>query len=208
MQIKGSKGFTLLEVMIALVVAAVLVVGVAPNLSNFINRNRAAATTNDFMAALQYARSEALNRGLSTILCRSPQVFDSDSACTNANLASDTHCSCATTTSSSNADGWEDGWLIVADADRNNTVSVGDDLLRLQGPIGGGYTIRGNTNVGDNIRYAQNASALTAGSVFICGPGSDTEAGSQRILMARKISINFPGHATASAFSGTNSCFP
>lgn len=204
----GSKGFTLLELMITLVVIVSIVVGVLPNLSSFVNRNRAASTTNDFLATLQYARSEALSRGTRVILCRRPQITDADAACTDANLTIATHCSCETATTDTTADGWEDGWLVVADADRSATVTAGDNLLRLQGAIGGGYSLRGNSNVANTIHFDQNATAITSGTLFLCASGSDTAAGSERMRLARKIAISFVGHATASAFSGSDSCFP
>lgn len=195
---KGIKGFTLLELLITLLVVSILVLGAAPNLSSFVKRNRAASSINDMLAALQYARSEALTRGLSVILCRRPQVADADAACTDTNLAVASHCSCSSATSPSTQDGWEDGWLVVADTDRSNTVSNGDNLLRLQGRLGGAYTLRGNGNVKNDILFEQDATVLNdIGSVFLCGPGSDTAATSERMRLARKISISLVGHATA-----------
>lgn len=207
MQIKGSKGFTLLEVMITLVVAAVLVLGVIPNLSDFVTRNRAATTTNDMLASLQYARSEALARGTWVMLCRRPQVTGTETACTDSNLTIDAHCSCATGTASALADGWEDGWLIVADADRTQTITAGDNLLRVAGPVGGGFTIRGNASgVADTLEFEPDATVRSSfGSLLICAPGTDTAATSLRMRTARRILLSFVGQATAAA---SDSCFP
>lgn len=197
---KGLKGFTLLELLITLVVAAILVLGAAPNLSSFVKRNRAASSINDMLAALQYARSEALTRGVSVILCRRPQVADADAACTDSTLAVDSHCSCTSATTPSTSDGWEDGWLVVADSNRSQAVDAGDNLLRLQGPLGGGYTLRGNGNVKDDILFEQDATVRNdIGSVFLCGPGTDAAADSERMRLARKISISLVGHTTASS---------
>lgn len=205
----GSQGFTLLEVMITLVVLAVLVLGVAPSLADFVKRNRAAAVTNDVLAAFQYARSEALARGSWVIVCRRPQVGDADAACTDSNLAVASHCSCATATTSSTADGWEDGWLVVADADRSQSVTVGDNLLRVAGPVGGAFTVRGNANVRNQIEFEEDATLNSSiGSLFVCGPGTDTALTSQRMRTARQISVSLVGHATVGAFESGDNCFP
>lgn len=198
MRKQGLKGFTLIEVLITLVVVAVLTLGVAPNLSSVVKRNRSAASINDMLASLQYARSEALTRGTSVILCRRQTPSDSDASCTNSNLTVTAPCSCATATTNSNADGWEDGWLVVADSDRSGAVSVGDDLLRVNGPIGGGFSLRGNTALADNVLFQADATVGNSmGSFFLCGPGTDTASDSERIRMARKISISLVGHSTA-----------
>jgi type IV fimbrial biogenesis protein FimT len=198
----GAKGFTLLELMVTLIVAAVLVVGVVPNLSSFVKRNRAASTANDLLAAIQYARSEALTRGTSVYLCRRPQTADSSAACTDSNLTTASHCSCVTTTTATTADGWEDGWLVVADSDRSDSVSAGDTLLQVQNALGGGFTVRGNANVSDQIGFRQDSTAAgSIGSLFICGPGTETASTSERIRHARKLVISRIGQTTVGSFT-------
>ena len=59
-----QRGVTLMEVMIVLaIVAIVLAVGV-PGLREFAARNRLDGAAQDLLASLQYARSEAMRRGL------------------------------------------------------------------------------------------------------------------------------------------------
>ncbi|MFO1435947.1 MAG: GspH/FimT family pseudopilin [Gammaproteobacteria bacterium] len=61
---KASRqtGFTIIELMITLVVAGVLVAWAVPNMKNFVLGGRLTAQTNTLVAALQYARSEAVKR--------------------------------------------------------------------------------------------------------------------------------------------------
>lgn len=51
--------------MIAIAVAAIVVGLAVPNLSRFLDNNSATEDANEFTSALQYARSEAIKRGLS-----------------------------------------------------------------------------------------------------------------------------------------------
>ncbi len=71
-----AGGFTLLEMMIALVVLAVLLAVVAPGFSNLIKNNRMLSELYALRAALNGARSEALAQRNFVTLCRSDDGAD------------------------------------------------------------------------------------------------------------------------------------
>ncbi|MES9948898.1 MAG: GspH/FimT family pseudopilin [Candidatus Thiodiazotropha sp.] len=54
------QGYTLLELLVTLAIAAVLMAFVVPGFQGLIERNNVAATSNDMLGALLYARSEAV----------------------------------------------------------------------------------------------------------------------------------------------------
>jgi type IV fimbrial biogenesis protein FimT len=58
------RGFTLIELMVAVSVAAVLLGLGVPAFRQTLISNRLTASANEFMAALNYARSEAIRRGV------------------------------------------------------------------------------------------------------------------------------------------------
>lgn len=58
-----SRGFTLIELLVVVAIAGILLGIGVPNLRSFIVSNRLTTTANDFQAALNFARSEALRRG-------------------------------------------------------------------------------------------------------------------------------------------------
>lgn len=67
---KKSAGFTLIEILVAVAVLAVLLGLAAPSFVDMVHRNRAATSANDVMAALQIARSEAVRQRRPMVLCR------------------------------------------------------------------------------------------------------------------------------------------
>ncbi len=113
------RGFTLIELIITVaIVAIVLAVGI-PSFQEMMRNNRAATYTNEFMSALNFARSEAVKRGWSVTLCPS-----ADSA------------TCAGTN-------WDVGWITFVDVNSDGVVDGGDTLLRIHDQLGGNTTLQG-----------------------------------------------------------------
>lgn len=88
---KYQAAFTLVELMTALAVLAILAAISAPSFDNMIVSNRLSTLANDYAAAVRIARSEALKRNVPVVLCRSVN----GSSC-------------------GGSDGWEQGWVILA----------------------------------------------------------------------------------------------
>jgi type IV fimbrial biogenesis protein FimT len=75
-----SRGFTLMELMIVLTLAAIILALGAPSFSEFRRSNRMAGISNDFLVGLQVARSEAIKRQASVSLCPSQNPGDDEAA--------------------------------------------------------------------------------------------------------------------------------
>ncbi|GLQ49686.1 GspH/FimT family pseudopilin [Dyella flava] len=63
------RGFTAVELMVTIAVAAIITVIALPNLQTFIENSRRDSIVNDIVGALNYARSEALNLNQGTYVC-------------------------------------------------------------------------------------------------------------------------------------------
>ena len=91
-----AKGFTLVELMVTISVLAVLMAVGIPSFQGVIASSRVTTATNDFMATLAQARSNAIWRGGRVTVCKS-----ADGA------------SCVIT------GGWEQGWIMFNDDDHS-----------------------------------------------------------------------------------------
>lgn len=80
MMTKHNKGYTLLEIMIAIAIAGILMTVGIPGLTSFIKNNRILAETNGMMIAIKTARSEAMARRTSVTVCRSSDIVNCDGA--------------------------------------------------------------------------------------------------------------------------------
>lgn len=105
------KGFTLVELMVALAIMSILVMAAAPNFSAAIKRNRIESQLKDLSGHVKLARSEAISRSQTVTLCRS-----SDQA------------TCSTAASVGD---WSIGWITFLDINGNATVDGNDVVLRV-----------------------------------------------------------------------------
>lgn len=76
-----TKGFTLLELMLVLVIFGILVGVGVPAMGNFFRNARMSAAANDLLAAMYVARTEAIKRRTPVTLCTSTNPNDADPAC-------------------------------------------------------------------------------------------------------------------------------
>jgi type IV fimbrial biogenesis protein FimT len=90
-------------------IVAVLMAIAIPSYRYVTNANRIAAEVNGLLGDMQYARGEAIKEGQTVTVCVS-----SDGAT----------CNGATT--------WQNGWIVFSDLNGDQTVDVGDTVLRVQ----------------------------------------------------------------------------
>src|SRR3569623_2831686 len=63
-------GFTLVELLVTISIATILLTMAVPSFSDFVKDNRMVTQTNDFVTALNQARSEAIRRGSRDTVCK------------------------------------------------------------------------------------------------------------------------------------------
>jgi type IV fimbrial biogenesis protein FimT len=81
-QADDQRGFTLLELMVAITVLGILTALAVPSFTTTINRNRLAGQSNELLAAMQFARSEAIRTSASVTFCGAASAdADGDDDC-------------------------------------------------------------------------------------------------------------------------------
>jgi type IV fimbrial biogenesis protein FimT len=66
----SRAGFTIVELMVTVSLAAILLAFAIPSFRQMIASNRLTTQTNDFVSAVNFARSEAITRNLNVTFCR------------------------------------------------------------------------------------------------------------------------------------------
>ncbi|UTF61756.1 GspH/FimT family pseudopilin [Gilvimarinus sp. DA14] len=132
------RGFTLIELMVTLVVAAILVAIAAPSFTTLILNNRSEALGEELAAALQATKAEAVKRGRRVSLCAS----NNDGT------------GCA-------AD-WTNGWLMFVDGAASDAaaapvLAAATDVLRHINDLHDDAVITA-TNDGANVSFVRYTS--------------------------------------------------
>jgi type IV fimbrial biogenesis protein FimT len=83
-----TRGFTFLELIVTVSIAAMLIALAAPALQQFIVRSEMQSLSNDFVNAFQRARLEAVNRNMCVTICPIRNIANNSPKCSAA-LAGD-----------------------------------------------------------------------------------------------------------------------
>jgi type IV fimbrial biogenesis protein FimT len=75
-----AKGFTIVELMVAIAVAAILLVIAVPSFTNAINSNRLKSTANTLIGSLKAARMAAVQRNLGVQFCSNSTASNTSDA--------------------------------------------------------------------------------------------------------------------------------
>ncbi|NUO73963.1 MAG: prepilin-type N-terminal cleavage/methylation domain-containing protein [Frateuria sp.] len=170
-----QRGFTLIELMVAVMVLAILAGIALPNFRDFIRRNAVTSQSNAMLADLQYARNDAITRRVVTEICGST----AGTACTGSNA-------------------FEGGWVVYRETAPGPAAAFGsaDEVLRVtQAKQGISIRLVDDTGTAVNdVGFSQQGSVLgdkplhflicsvpTGGSV---GQSTDRVQGAELLLSA------------------------
>lgn len=159
-QPRRAKGFTLLELLFTITVAAVLLGIAAPSFRDMSIRNSLAASSNDVIASIAYARSEAIRQSTPVSICAS----NDGATCTGS---------------------WSDGWIIFvnSDGDEPAEVDAGETILKTYSGTANNYTIGAGANLSANITYRRDGSAANTGMLAFCHDGETV--GARALIVTR-----------------------
>lgn len=170
------KGVTLIELMIALIVAAILLGVGMPSFVEFIRNNQTVSETNKLTRDLNYARSEAVSRGETASLCRS----NTGLGCTNTN--------------------WAQGWIVFSDVNGNgafNGGAGGDAILQYNQGLDANFTLRADGgNFANAVTFRADGTVTATDTFVICRPGTND------LTLSRAIDVLATGRISISTAAG------
>jgi type IV fimbrial biogenesis protein FimT len=155
--VRSTRGFTVIELMITLLIIAILAAIGVPSWRDTIQNNRVTGGTNNLVTALNLARSESVRRSIPVAVCGTDNP--------NAVPAS---CNITTT--------WSNGWIVFTDdtgtaGERDNAdvvlqvwPGVGGNVIALASAAFARYDVSGMMTSG-NLTFRIGTSGCTGNKV-------------------------------------------
>jgi type IV fimbrial biogenesis protein FimT len=150
----AARAFTLVELLVALGIAALLAAAAVPTFRDWLGAYQLANHAKHVAETMTRARTEAIRRGHRVNLCKSPDLRQ-----------------CAGEGS------WEGGFLMYVDLNRDGRVDAGEPVLGIDGHAPPGITITANRPLDEYVSYTsvgharQLNGALQMGTLTICKSG-------------------------------------
>lgn len=160
-----ERGSSLVEILIAMSIAAVGAVLATPAMVGWVQDSRLSAHANDFLGHLALARTESIRRGKRVVIC-----------------ASGDGQSCSTSGS------WGQGRIVFVDGNNNAQREGGEALLSTESASSAKWVLKGNTSV---VRYVSYhplgrsklvSGAFQAGTITVCPLSGSSVTGSQIVI--------------------------
>jgi type IV fimbrial biogenesis protein FimT len=143
-----NRGLTLIELMITVAIASILIASATPNMTEFVQNNRAVTQINELQTSLNLARNEAIKRNNNITVCRSRNG--------------------ASCLSYWRTD-WQIGWIVFIDNDSDGRVDLddGDQVLSVHGQLAGENNLRFSRT---RVTYANSGLARggSNGTFILC----------------------------------------
>lgn len=160
-------GFTLAEAVVTLCVLGCFVALAAPAAHDAVQEARLRAATGDLLQHLVLARSEAIKRNARVVLCHS-----------------------ADGVTCSDAGGWQQGWILFHDANRNGVRDPQEAILQRINPLPPDLRLSGNGPVERYVAYdalgttRMVSGAFQAGTFTVCRASADAADARQIVVSA------------------------
>ncbi|MFK8028305.1 MAG: GspH/FimT family pseudopilin [Gammaproteobacteria bacterium] len=162
---KHLAGFTIIELMLTIAVAAVMLSVGVPSFQSLMERNQLTSGINQFISSMSLARSEAIKRNQRVSICPSS---DGEACVGNQ---------------------YENGWIIFVDRNANGTRQIAtEELIWVSDSLPANMTLRGDGCCSGSVPYlASGQISGIAGNIHLCKENDANKS--------RKIAINTFGRA-------------
>jgi type IV fimbrial biogenesis protein FimT len=172
-----NHGFTLWELLVAMLVAGILIGVGAPSFIEFQRNNAIASAANDLVSGVMAARTQAVNLQVPVTLCASPNPNDANASC------------------SPSGAGTNGGFIVWVDSDGDIVVDAGETILLSRPAPGGTLNVFGDSgyvSFGPNGFPRDAPIGASATTILYCDErGNRTTAGD--VSTARVVRIDRTG---------------
>lgn len=173
-----ERGFTLIELLVTIALLAIILAVAAPSFQDASVSGKVSDNANRLASAASLARGEAIKRNGVVVWCRS-----SDGA------------NCAV------SGGWEQGWIIFHDVNRDGVRDAGETVVHQDGAAPGGYKLLGlrveDSTELQTVSFQPTSIGTTKARFTVCRATPRVHA------QQRQVEISATGRPTVTKITGT-----
>lgn len=152
------QGFTLVELMVVVAIAALLLMVAAPNFTDTAARSAIRGGMQDLAADIAFARSAAVTRSQPVSLCASNDQV-TPRTCGNGV--------------------WRSGWLAFYDANEDGVLDAGEEVIRM----GNGLSERVNITLDNTVTFDGRGTKSTVSEFRFCASHSTAPIYAQSLVV-------------------------
>ncbi|AXT39752.1 prepilin-type N-terminal cleavage/methylation domain-containing protein [Alteromonas sp. BL110] len=150
----NQKGLTLLEMLVAVAVLAIILTTVAPSIQSILIKNRITSDINNLSAVVQRARFTAVDEQASVVLCPTENY----TACTSS---------------------WKKAKMVFVDTNGNGSRDNSEALIVASDPLNSANAIYGVTG---SLTFDEQGAIDTAATITLCPKDNDADYASALLL--------------------------
>jgi type IV fimbrial biogenesis protein FimT len=148
----ASRGLTLIELLIALLILGILMSLGVPAMRQFLYGIQVKSEISRLMASVQLTRSEAILRNHTVTMCPSSMASAGEPICGGT---------------------YADGWIVFSNRNRDNVVDDNDRVVQISDALLPGYTLtnrKGTIPAAEQITYRSDGSSWRNRTLLVCPP--------------------------------------
>ncbi len=172
-------GFTLIELIVVMTVAAIILAVATPSFMNIIADNRVSTAATEVVTVLNLGKSEAVRTGQTIVLCK--------------RAASDTQCAMDTSID------WSNGWLLFVDSDGSNQQNDGERIIRVESLTETSLDIAYDSSTASNRMINFNPNGRIAPNGRFCFRNQHDDSRSRAVVISQTGRV----HTETQAYSCT-----
>lgn len=146
---RTQRGFTLMELMVVLAIVGVIMGLAIPNFGVYIRNSRLTGAANDLLGSIARARTEAIKRQVSVVVCATDSPDADPPVCSTADTA------------------WRQGWVVWVDTDNNWApgAAVAEPVLERHPALDVSLTVRSDNS--DRVKYGATGFSAPPSAGFV-----------------------------------------
>ena len=185
-QVVSERGFTLLEMLVALTLVVIVMSIAIPSFTNTIKNQRLVTSANELLVSLSLARSTAITTRAPAVVCRSSNATQAAPVC-------------------GAGSGWHEGWFVFSDNNANGVFdALEEQLWEQHGPLPTDVTVNVGANADVAVRFRALGTVPGFNTTFqVC---DDRKSDSQFQSNMRQVVLAFSGRAQVREGIGGTAC--